>query len=82
MPETDIPGLVPNSITICGSCGYEAIKKDYPCYRCGKIEPRLYVPLDAIIDKLTGGPPHDHEHLDIQTAEWLEKEFGGNDGTG
>lgn len=44
--------LAPDSITLCARCGYDAWRDNYPCNRCGGLEPRRYVPVDAVVGAL------------------------------
>lgn len=55
--------LIPEQIVLCARCGYSAWRENYPCNRCGGIEPIVYVPavhvgdLPGITDAIVGDRP-------------------------
>lgn len=39
----------PAVLRYCAACGYQAWRENYPCNRCGGVEPRTYVAVDALL---------------------------------
>ena len=42
--------LVPSEILLCGRCGYGAWRENYPCLRCGGVEPMRFVPASRLAE--------------------------------
>jgi len=79
VPEVN---LVPEVIVICARCGYDAWRENYPCNRCGGLEARRYVPVDAVVEALRGWPDAAKVSLTAVTdriehpAVFIEQRFG------